>query len=107
MSMILELNVDDVHSCKNDYVLVDVREPHELTGPEGQIEGVTLATLGPDLISFLENADPAKSYVFICKSGYRSSRACEIAYSYGIPNVYNMKGGMLAWNERIRTKETP
>ncbi|OJW49153.1 MAG: hypothetical protein BGO67_11380 [Alphaproteobacteria bacterium 41-28] len=104
---ILEITVEDANAHKDKYILVDVRESHELTGPEGHIKGSTLATLGLDLIHFLEAADPQKEYIFICRSGYRSSKACEMAYACGVSKAYNLKGGMLAWNEWMRNPATP
>ncbi len=101
MTEILEITVEEVNVQKDKYILVDVREPHELTGPEGQIEGSILATLGPDLDRFLNAADPSKEYVFICRSGHRSGKACKMAYGYGISKAYNLIGGMLAWNTRM------
>ncbi len=99
MNEILEITAEEVNAQKDQYILVDVREPYELTGPEGKIEGSILATLGPDLDRFLESADSNKGYVFICRSGYRSGKACERAYARGISKAHNLKGGMQAWNE--------
>jgi rhodanese-related sulfurtransferase len=99
MQEILEISVEDLHLHKDKYILVDVREPHELVGSEGQIEKSILAPLGSSLIQFLESADPAHEYVFICRSGCRSGKACLYASTYGLKKVYNLKGGMLAWNK--------
>ena len=104
MKEILEMSVEEVNAEKDKYILVDVREPHELNSPLGHIEGSILATLGLDLIRFLETADPDKEYVFICRSGYRSRKACEMAYTSGISNAYNLKGGMQACNEWMRSQ---
>src|SRR3546814_724066 len=101
MNEILEITVEDLQFQKDKYILVDVREPHELTGPEGQIEDGILATLGPDLVRFLETADPSKEYVFICRSGHRSGKACEMAYACGLSKAYNLEGGMQAWNKKV------
>ncbi|MBP6951946.1 MAG: rhodanese-like domain-containing protein [Alphaproteobacteria bacterium] len=95
-----EITIEDVQLHREKYILVDVREPHELIGPEGHIEGAILATLGWALTHFLEFANPDKEYVFICRSGVRSGKACELAYNHGFTKSYNMKGGMLAWNEK-------
>lgn len=99
MYKILEIEVVDLQKHKDDYILVDVREPHELSGPEGHIDGAILAPLGSQLAHFLATSDPCQSYVFICRSGYRSAQACAIAHTYGFHKIYNMKGGMLAWKE--------
>jgi rhodanese-related sulfurtransferase len=96
----LEITVDELKNSRDKYILIDVREPDELKGPEGQIEGVILATLGASLTHFLDSTDPTEEYIFICRSGVRSASACEIAHSYGFLKAYNLKGGMLAWNER-------
>ena len=101
MNKVLEISIEEVKAHQDKYILVDVREPHELLGPEGHIEEAILAPLGPLLINFLESADPSKKYVFICRSGYRSLKTCELASTYGLQG-YNMMGGMLAWNERIK-----
>ena len=98
-----EITAEDLYKNKKRFILVDVREPYELTGPEGKIEGALLATMGPELISFLEAADPAKEYIFICRSGHRSGHACDLARTtYGFQKAYNMQGGMLAWNKKFR-----
>ena len=99
MNIIQDISVEDVQACQDKYILVDVREPHELLGSEGFIEEAILFSLGPILLQFLDSADPSKAYVFICRSGCRSGKACEMATAYGFRNVYNLKGGMLAWNE--------
>jgi rhodanese-related sulfurtransferase len=101
MSNIIEISIEDLKNHQEEYILVDVREPHELTGPEGQIKGVIRATLGSELATFLESADPAQKYVFICRSGGRSAQACQIAQSYGVRQAYNLRGGMMAWNKII------
>lgn len=101
MFIVPEIHVAELQKHQKDYTLIDVREPHELVGPEGQIEGVILASMGSALAHFLKTADPSLRYVFICRSGCRSAHACEIAHSYGFQEVYNMKGGMLAWNQLL------
>ena len=95
--MIKELTTQAVKAHKNDYILVDVREADELTGPEGCIDGIQHVPLGPHLAAFLASADPESAYVFLCRSGVRSAKACEIAQLYGFQKAYNMTGGMLAW----------
>ncbi len=95
-----EIHPQEVYEHKDRFVLVDVREPYELTGPEGKIDGAILATLGHELIAFLETADPSKEYVFICRRGHRSAQACDLAHTaYGFEKTYNLQGGMMAWNE--------
>lgn len=97
-----EITPQEIYEHKDKFVLVDVREPYELIGPEGKIEGAILATLGHELIAFLETADPSKGYVFICRSGYRSAQACDLALTfYGYEKIFNLQGGIKAWNEML------
>jgi rhodanese-related sulfurtransferase len=39
-------------------------------------------------------------YVY-CRSGNRSGQACMMLEPYGFKNVYNVVGGMLAWQEKF------
>lgn len=98
MTSQFDLTVHHIKEHKDRYVLVDVREPYELKGPEGCIDHAILATLGPELSHFLKSADPHAEYVFICRSGARSGKACELARLCGL-TAYNMAGGMLAWQK--------
>jgi rhodanese-related sulfurtransferase len=78
--------------------IIDVRRPDEWTGDLGHIEGAQLMTLDqiPQMIS---NLQKDQTYVFVCKSGWRSAHAVQFANSQGFSDVYNMQGGMLLWNE--------
>lgn len=82
----------------NQVEMIDVRRDDEFTGELGHIEGARLVTLGEDLESFLNSASKDKPYVFICRSGGRSSQATLSAKQKGFKNVFNMEGGMLKWN---------
>ena len=43
-------------------------------------------------------------YVY-CRSGARSSQACELMTQFGFENVYNLEGGITEWSgEIIQTK---
>jgi len=78
---------------------VDVREPAELEGELGRIDGVEnvpLASLGSASYSW---SDKDQEIVIICRSGGRSSRAAAQLAASGFRRVMNMVGGMLAWND--------
>ena len=76
------------------YVLVDVREPNEVTAaayPYGAV--VPLSTFDPH-----EIPDPAgKEVVFACRSGKRSVTASLAAQAAGLAYDKHLAGGMLAW----------
>jgi len=87
-----------------DLVLIDVRQPEEYVGELGHVPGSQLIVLDtlPDRISELPKNKPV---VLICRSGARSARATAFLKNQGFAEVYNMKGGMLMWNElRLKTE---
>ncbi len=81
-----------------DVQLIDVREPHE----------VEIAEIGGELIPLKQVTDNAdkisrdKKVVVHCRSGKRSADAIKkLRDKYGFDNLYNLKGGILAWSEEI------
>ena len=74
--------------------LVDVREQSEFAA--GHVPGTVLVPLRKirEEGSSLPHDRPV---VLICRSGRRSTLAAIILQDLGYDNVYNMKGGMLAW----------
>lgn len=76
--------------------LVDVREPHEVAeGTLPDARNIPLAAL-PARIGEL---DPGRPVALVCRSGGRSTAACELLTGAGFHDVINLAGGMLAWNE--------
>jgi adenylyltransferase/sulfurtransferase len=82
----------------DDFVLIDVREPHEY-----QICNIPAAKLIPlgEVGKRLGELDPEADIVIHCKSGMRSARACGILRAAGFQHVRNMKGGILAWSDQV------
>ncbi|WP_079509420.1 rhodanese-like domain-containing protein [Mesobacillus jeotgali] len=77
----------------NEFEVVDVREVNEVA--QGKIPGALHIPLG--LLEFRMNElDKNKTYVMVCRSGGRSSRATQFLEYYGF-NVINMQGGMMTW----------
>ncbi|QSQ11794.1 rhodanese-like domain-containing protein [Myxococcus landrumensis] len=78
--------------------LVDVREPVELDGILGRLEGIRpapLATVREAAALWPRDTE----VVLICRSGARSARAARQLVELGFSRVMNLRGGMLAWNE--------
>lgn len=95
---VFDVEPQDVLSNISDLKLIDVREPSEFTGELGHIDGselVVLSTL-PEKLSSLSQTKPI---VFICRSGSRSAQASAFALSKGLTKTYNMRGGMILWNQ--------
>ncbi|WP_245631721.1 rhodanese-like domain-containing protein [Alicyclobacillus ferrooxydans] len=78
----------------DDVQIVDVREIDEYR--EGHIEGATLIPLG--ILPYrLEEVDRNKEVVLVCRSGNRSSQACELLRERGFYNVRSLQGGLSSW----------
>ena len=76
------------------YEAVVIREPHEWQ--EGTIEGaetVFFGDLGDKASSLLKN----KPFAVICSAGNRSSIGAGILDQKGFKDIYNVLGGMMAW----------
>ncbi len=98
-----EITVEELKKrldAKEDFVLVDVREPHEyqICNLNGK-----LIPLG-DLPRRISELDPAKEMVVHCRSGARSARAVAFLRQAGFAKVSNLAGGILAWADRIDPK---
>jgi adenylyltransferase/sulfurtransferase len=84
--------------AREDFVLIDVREPHEW-----QICRIPQAKLIPlgELPKRVNELDTADDIVAHCKSGVRSGKAVEFLKQAGFRKVKNMKGGILAWSDKV------
>lgn len=82
-------------AANEDFLLLDVRQPEEYA--ESNLDGllIPLAEL-PQRVSEL---DPHKQTIVHCKAGGRSAKAVEYLESQGFVDVYNLTGGILAWQE--------
>ena len=80
------------------YVVIDVRGPDEFVGDLGHIKGAKLCTLGVELHEFLDSSPKGENYLFVCRSGGRSTQACLLAKAKGFTQVTNLAGGMIHWN---------
>ncbi|MAJ51127.1 MAG: rhodanese [Flammeovirgaceae bacterium] len=78
--------------------VIDVRNKTELSS--GMIPNSThINVLNSSFKSEIKKLDQSKTYVVYCRSGIRSARACQIMGKLGFQDVYNLKGGILTWNE--------
>ena len=82
------------------FLLIDVREPHEFQ--ICRIPGSTLIPLG-EVPKRLSEINPESEIVVHCKSGARSAKAVDFLKQQGYKKVRNMKGGILAWSDKVDT----
>jgi rhodanese-related sulfurtransferase len=96
-----EINVQELKKLidsKADFQLVDVREEHEFD--EANLKGL-LIPLG-DILDRAAEIDKTKQVVIHCRSGKRSATAIQaLEAQLGYSNLYNLKGGILAYIEEI------
>lgn len=86
----------------SDFQLIDVREEHELEICEIGGEHIPMG----DVMDNLEKISKDKQVVIMCRSGARSGTICRALEAEGFSNVYNLKGGILAWADEIDSSIT-
>jgi hydroxyacylglutathione hydrolase len=103
--MLEQISVEQIHSLRHDLRVLDVRDRSEWN--DGHIKGAVHypyyeidAELrrGPrhNILRMHENLPLA----VICGSGQRSAIACSILQRHGFTQLFNVIGGMDAWNEQ-------
>lgn len=81
-----------------EFQLIDVREPHEY---ELSNLGGELKPLG-SLLNEIESIRTDVPVIVHCRSGARSAAAVmELEKRTGMHNLYNLKGGILAYSREI------
>ncbi len=96
-----EITVEQLKDLKDrnqDFQLIDVREEHEFE----------ISNLGGELIplgTITENSgkiSKEKQVIIYCRSGARSAAAVsQLEKQFGYTNLYNLKGGILAYADQI------
>lgn len=82
----------------NNTVLLDVRTKKEYR--DGHIPGSILIDFNADdFDKELAKLDKNKTYLVHCAAGGRSARACKKMDQLGFKKVYNLQGGMGAWEK--------
>ncbi len=87
--------------ANNSHWVLDVREKWER---EIQcIEPSTHIPLGkfsdPGRIKLPKEISKNSSIIIYCKAGVRSRTACEVLFSLGYKNLFNLSGGMIEWEK--------
>lgn len=82
------------------FTLLDVRQPSEYE--ESHIAGAKLIPL-PQLTDRLDELDPNKPLLVYCAVGGRSQAAAQLLAGKGYDAVYNLKGGIKAWQGKTAT----
>lgn len=81
-----------------DFQLIDVREPYEYE--IANISGLLIPK--GEILEHLDEIDRDKDVVIHCRSGKRSQDVIDLLkQEAGLTNLYNLKGGILAWADEI------
>jgi sulfur-carrier protein adenylyltransferase/sulfurtransferase len=104
--VVKEISVKDLYELQvngEDFQLIDVREPHEYE----------IVQIGGELIpvgTVIENEERFardKKVIVHCKTGARSAKAIrQLEDKFGFENLYNLKGGILAWVDEVQPQLT-
>jgi rhodanese-related sulfurtransferase len=79
-------------------VVLDVRTPEEFAA--GHIAGATNIDFNADdFQKKLEQLPKDQTYLVNCAIGGRSAKACKLMNQLDFKSVYNLKGGMNAWED--------
>lgn len=80
-------------------VILDVREASEFA--KGHIEQARHVPAGKvaERANDLQ-ADKTSNIIVYCESGTRSPQACRKLTELGFPNIFELRGGLLAWEDR-------
>ncbi len=81
------------------YLLIDVRTPAELES--GKIQGARNVNIRSRTFDQkVQQMDPSRPVFLYCKSGGRSSMAARRLASKGFTQIFDLQGGILAWNRQ-------
>jgi rhodanese-related sulfurtransferase len=81
---------------EKEIIILDVRTPSE--AKNGKIKGAKVIDwMSSSFKSETEKLSKDKTLLVYCRSGNRSGSACNVLGSMGFKNVYNLKGGVMAW----------
>ncbi len=96
-----EVTVQELKRMRDNnesFQLIDVREPHE--ADIASIDAI-LIPMG-EIVSQPEKIAKDKPVIIHCRSGARSATVINaLEKQYGFTNLFNLKGGILAWAKEI------
>jgi len=99
------MDLDQIKWASDAFVtsntILDVRTPQEYS--EGYISNAVNLNIydANAFMSKVQSFNKENNYYIYCKSGGRSSQACQIMSQLGFNNVFNLVGGITNWNGEI------
>jgi rhodanese-related sulfurtransferase len=94
------ISVQEAHQWLSDphsqWLVLDVRTPEEFA--QGHLANATLKNFyDADFKAQLEQLNRWQPTILYCRSGNRSAKTLTLMRELGFRNVYEVKGGVLAW----------
>lgn len=89
---------DSISAKKDELFVMDVRREDEWNGELGRIPSAHHMRLDT-VPTRLDEIPKDKTIVVVCLAGGRSTNAAAFLMENGFQDVYNVKGGMLLWNQ--------
>ena len=92
----------ELQSKTPESVILDVRTDEEFES--GYIAGAKNLDIrgGASFVSSIQELDKSKAYFVYCRSGARSGQAWQLMEQMGFERVYNLEGGVLAWEGDLK-----
>jgi adenylyltransferase/sulfurtransferase len=100
MQEITAIELKRMKDAGENFQLIDVREEHEFEICQIGGELIPMA----EVMNNIEKISKDKKVVVHCRSGKRSAAVIQALQSqHGFNNLYNLKGGILAWADEVDT----
>lgn len=84
----------------DDFLMVDVRQPDELTSSLGHIRGsvnIPMLSLNTRISKVAVNKN--REIILVCRSDHRARFAADMLKRSGYTNLKVLEGGMIRWNK--------
>ncbi len=107
MSLIKEITVQELKHYRDKYIphqLIDVREAYEADIASFNAELIPMG----EILNQIDRIKKDVPVVIHCRSGARSAAVIDkLQTQFGFTNLYNLKGGIIAWANEIDNSLTP
>ncbi|UCG71024.1 MAG: MBL fold metallo-hydrolase [Thermoplasmata archaeon] len=100
-------DLKEMLDSQEDLILLDVRQPKELEGVLGHLDGIKHIPID-ELTKQLGHLEDMKdkNIITICRSGARAHTAGQILKQAGFSEVKVLAGGMIAWRDTFNEKNS-
>jgi len=98
MTTVSPSRLEEIRKSGRPVALIDVRTPVEFRELHADVaHNIPLDQLDPQALQGVQNGTSDAEVYVICRTGNRSSKACEKLIAAGLTNVISIEGGVEAW----------